>query len=319
MTEEIDETGGLEPGAVSVSASGPMLGTFEAAGVHTGMVIRTTLDPTRQPFLDDHRIDGTAVLPGAMGIEAFVEVAKLLVPGWQVAAVEDVEFLAPLKFYRNDPRTLTIRATVHRDGADVVAECALQGERVLAGSNEPQRTTHFTGKVRLTVNAPASEHVAAVEEATPAVQSERVYDFYFHGPAYQVVSSSWRHDGGNAARMAEGLPDDHLPMAVPTSVGPRLVELCFQTAGLWEAAQHGRLGLPRHVDKVRVLRDPAQVTGALYAVANEIDDHYDCSVLDAQGDVVLTVEGYRTTPLPGPLPTDVIHDLSQALDELSPA
>ena len=40
-----------------------------------GLVVQTTLDPTAQPFLDDHRIDGTAVLPGVMGMEAFAEVA----------------------------------------------------------------------------------------------------------------------------------------------------------------------------------------------------------------------------------------------------
>ena len=118
--------------------------------------------------------------------------------------------------------------------------------------------------------------------------------------------------------MADGLPDDHAPMSAPTFVGPRLVELCFQTAGLWEAAQHGRLALPRHVDAVRLLRDPAQVSGPLYAVANEVDDHFDCSVRDADGEVVLTVEGYRTTPLPAPLSADVRQGLGALAAEVLP-
>ena len=66
--------------------------------------MRTTLDPVGQPFLNDHRIDGTAVLPGVMGIEAFAEAASLLAPeGWHVDAVEDVDFLVPVKFYRDEP------------------------------------------------------------------------------------------------------------------------------------------------------------------------------------------------------------------------
>ena len=42
-----------------------------------GSRVETTLDPAAQPFLHDHRIDGTPVLPGVMGIEAFAEVAAL--------------------------------------------------------------------------------------------------------------------------------------------------------------------------------------------------------------------------------------------------
>ena len=34
--------------------------------------------------------------------------------------------------------------------------------------------------------------------------------------------------------------------------GPRLVELCFQTAGLCEAGTDGRLALPLHVGAVRL-------------------------------------------------------------------
>ena len=317
LVDEFDETGGIEAGTVPL-LSGPMLGTVEAAGVYSGVVVRTTLDPKHQPFLNDHRIDGTAVLPGVMGIEAFAEVARLLAPSWQVVAVEDVEFLAPVKFYRDEPRTLTIRATIRRDGRDLIAVCAVEGERLLPGSDEPQHTTHFTGTVRLAADAPPPDHADAVTEATETVASQGVYDLYFHGPAYQVVSSSWRYDGGNAARMADGLPDDHAPMSAPTFVGPRLVELCFQTAGLWEAAQHGRLALPRHVDAVRLLRDPAQVSGPLYAVANEVDDHFDCSVRDADGEVVLTVEGYRTTPLPVPLSADVRQGLGALAAEVLP-
>ena len=42
-----------------------------------------------------------------MGIEAFAEAALWMLPGWHVEAIEDVNFLAPFKFYRNEPRTLT--------------------------------------------------------------------------------------------------------------------------------------------------------------------------------------------------------------------
>ena len=78
--------------------------------IHSGLTIETTLDPRLQPFLHDHQIDGTPVLPGVMGIEAFAEAALVMLPGWHVEAVEDMNFLAPFKFYRNQPRALTVQS-----------------------------------------------------------------------------------------------------------------------------------------------------------------------------------------------------------------
>ena len=73
-------TGGLDPGAISTVGAGPMVGDVVTADVLHGLVVQTRLDPVTQPFLDHHRIDGTAVLPGVMGMEAFAEVARLLTP-----------------------------------------------------------------------------------------------------------------------------------------------------------------------------------------------------------------------------------------------
>jgi hypothetical protein len=129
--------------------------------------------------------------------------------------VEDVDFLAPLKFYRDEPRTLTLRATITRDGTDLLAACALEAERQLPGSAEPQRTTHFTASVRLTPIPPDRQQEDPVAEVGPAVAASDVYALYFHGPAYQVISSAWHHDGGDVARLADRLPANHDPPSCP--------------------------------------------------------------------------------------------------------
>src|SRR5215471_21562471 len=46
----------------------------------------------------------------------------------------------------------------------------------------------------------------------------------------------------------------------------RLIELCFQTAGLWEISVHYRMGLPQHIDRVCLYRAPELADGPLYAV-----------------------------------------------------
>lgn len=279
--------------------------------VHDGVVVQTTLDPLEQPFLNHHRIDGTPVLPGVMGMEAFAETARLLAPDYHVIAVEDVGFNAPLKFYRDEPRELTVTAIVRPDGSDLVADCELAAERVLPGSATPQRTVHFTGKVRLSASPPTPTTSKPVTgSGTPSMDSDQVYSFYFHGPAYQVVESAWNEDGSSVAALADPLPDNHVPNDLPLTTAPRLVELCFQAAGLWQAGREDRLALPMRVDSAQVLIDPSTAKGALHARADEIEPGvFDCVVVDAEGTVVVRLDGYRTIGLPVPIPDKIAADL----------
>ena len=300
LGDERHPTGGLDPAAVDVTGAGPMVGTVTGMGVATGLTVETTLDPAAQPFLDDHRIDGTPVLPGVMGIEGFAEVARLLAGDLVVADVHDVAFLAPFKFYRGEPRTLTITAQVRADRDDLVVDCRLSGTRTLPTSPEPQVTTHFTASVRL-ATSPDDEPgtpIAVPAASARAAGADAIYRVYFHGPAYQVLAEAWRADGGPVGRFADDLPPENTPVEVTTSMAPRLLELCFQTAGLWEVGTAGRLALPAQVDRVVLTRAPAAARAPLYAVAHPGDDGFDCVVVDADGAPVARVEGYRTVALP---------------------
>jgi hypothetical protein len=314
MTAEYEETGGVDQAAFV--AAGPMIGTVECAGVHRGLVVRTALDPVEQPFLTDHRIDGTPVLPGVMAMEAFAEVARLVAPSRQVVSVDNVRFDAPLKFYRDEPRTVTIRAFVRRDDGtgDVVADCVLEADRVLPGSDQPRTTTHFSGTVRLsTERAHAAHDDRPTKEAAVRVQAPDVYAVFFHGPAYQVVGSAWRYDGGDVAALASDLPPDTQPAEMPTLTGPRLVELCFQAAGLWDIGREGRLALPLQVDRLEVVVDPTTVTGQVFAFAHAEDGGFDCVAVDEGGAQVVRVHGYRTVDLPDPVPDALRAPIASAM------
>ena len=307
LLNELDATGGLDTSvATSASASqwlapGPMVENVSALSLYNGFAVETTLDPALQPFLKDHQIDGTPVLPGVMGIEGFAEAALCMLPGWQIEAIEDVNFLAPFKFYRGEPRTLTIEAAIHPQGSTLIADCRLIGSRPLPNQTEPQLTTHFTGRVRLAkepVPVPARPRLHA--PSGPVVEANDIYKLYFHGPAYQVVERAWWDGKHIIGLMAASLPDNHHPSALPTFMTPRLIELCFQTAGVWEMGVRGRMGLPQHIDRVSVFRQPEPAAGALYAVVtpNPEKETFDAEVIDSAGNLYVRLTGYRTVALP---------------------
>ena len=318
LIAENDITGGLDPAAIDASSAGPMIGAISGMGIYSGLSAQTTLDPAVQPFLHDHRIDGTPVLPGVMGIEAFAALAGLAVPGMRVADVEQVDFIAPLKFYRDEPRTVTVTAVIRPDGADLVADCTLSASRLLAGEQAPRVTTHFTGQVRLT-SAAVAHRPSKSERRRPEPTRHRRSP-----PATSTTCSStarptrWSARPGTAAPTLspvsrEHMPAGHAPETGHTATEPRLAEACFQTAGLWEIGHAGHMALPAHADLVSMPHQPVP-DAELFAVAHPAaDGSFDCQVLDGDGDVILRVDGYRTVGLDSPLPADLQQPIRDAM------
>jgi acyl transferase domain-containing protein/NAD(P)-dependent dehydrogenase (short-subunit alcohol dehydrogenase family) len=307
LLNESDSSGGLVPSGTEPLADhatrreGPMLGSIAAASLYDGVRVETALDPQVQPFLFDHQIEGTPVLPGVMGIEAFAETALSMLPGWQIATIEDIRFLAPFKFYRSQARTLMVQARFHPKGDEIVALCKLLGSRTLPNQAEPQVTTHFVARVNLTkkhsrilkLHMPASP-------IGPLIEKANIYRLYFHGPAYQVLEHAWRDGNQIIGKMAANLPANHVPPDKPTALDPRLVELCFQTAGLFEMSALGRMGLPHSIERLAVAEMPDKPAGSYFSVIIPREDgsSFDGEVVDQAGNQYLELRGYRTIALP---------------------
>jgi hypothetical protein len=291
-----------------------MVDEVKGFGVYSGLEVTATLDPATQPFLFDHQIDGVPVLPGVMGVEAFAAAASIAFPDLHVAAIEDIDFLAPFKFYRNEARTLTVRVHFVREDAAVVAHCRLIGSRALANQPEPQVTTHFTGKVRLAAQIPSIPQQKSPPPDGSELGSEPIYDIYFHGPAYQVIDRVGKGDGVVVGAMAGELRPNHLPEDRSLATTPRLTELAFQTAGVWEIGVNGTMALPLHIDRVVYAGKQQSIQGQLRAIVRPRNDGaFDAFVVDESGVGLVEMSGYRTVQLPTPLDGRSAAQLREAM------
>ncbi|KAF0107639.1 MAG: beta-ketoacyl synthase [Anaerolineaceae bacterium] len=275
-----------------------------------GLVLEAELDPQEQPFLRDHALNGTPVLPGVMGIEGFSAAARHIGAvlasdrkGLEVSKLEDIRFLAAFKFYRNEPRRVTWIARSVRERAGLVVYVTLESTRLLK-TGSVEHIQHFSGKVYL---EPQGAARAGVNARAPkwngrhTVKAEDIYRLYFHGPAFQVLEGVQRSGGALLGKLNQNLPaitsEEHTLVSAPT-----LVELCFQTAGIWEIGTTGTLALPRSIESLTLYRQSAN-GAAIYAEVKPIQSadgslHFDARVVDAQGRLYLELKKYRTTPLP---------------------
>jgi hypothetical protein len=86
-------------------------------------------------------------------------------------------------------------------------------------------------------------------------------------------------------------------------------ELAFQAAGIVEARESQRLGLPAGVRRMKIHRppegNPGKVAAWVIPQRDNGETHYGVKVMDERGFVLMELDGYRTAPLPNTLPKEV--------------
>ncbi len=291
-----------------------------------GITLEAELDPAHLDYLRDHAINGIPVLPGVMGIEGFSVAAKHISSvlasgnlGFEVDRLENIQFMAPFKFYGNKPRTIAWKAIAYHKPGDLQVVVTLESDLVRHGG-ETQHMLHFSGLVHLAPNLPEVEMEANPPKWTKrkSVSSDEIYKMYFHGPSFQVLDAAQLSGKdkilGRFNKKLAGVPVDD-----PTLFSsPLLIELCFQTAGLWEAGSTGVLALPQSIGSLRIYPRPLNGVAIFAEVKPHLNDghlSFDARVVDEKGNIFLELEDYQTSPLPYPAEKDLVEPFKILVDE----
>ena len=306
-----------------------MLTRLSGLDMYQGITLEAELDPQQEPFLKDHALDGTSLLPGVMGIEGFSLAARHVAStigsagaGFKVSRIEDVRFLASFKFYGNEPRKIFWQAQVQREPAGLVAQVTLESLSTVKKKTS-QKVLHFSGRVFLTAEF---EPLVSEQKISPprwngayTLPAENIYQLYFHGPAFQILEGVQQSENEITGKMKTPL----LPLTAEAGISdqetelglPVLIELCFQTAGIWEIAETGVMSLPVAVGKVSfysAVHTGRQVYAEVYPrMVSEGKYVYDARVVDSDGNVFLEMENYRTASLTYPFEKDLLLPLQK--------
>jgi 3-oxoacyl-(acyl-carrier-protein) synthase/NAD(P)-dependent dehydrogenase (short-subunit alcohol dehydrogenase family)/acyl carrier protein len=303
-----------------------MFSNVTSFSVEDGIRLEAELDPAQELYLNDHRINGVPVLPGVMGIEGFSVAAKYIASvlgskngSFEVDRLENIQFLTPFKFYADKPRTIQWNALAERTQESVRVKASLESD-IVRRNGEVEHSIHFAGTVYLVTDVRNTDHVVKPPRwtAKEAVSAEEIYKLYFHGPAFQVLESAQLSSGKVLGKFnknkAAFAADD--PSLFTT---PLLIEMCFQTAGLFEAGATGILALPQSVGTLRLFNRPLNGV-AIYAEVNprfEGDSYcFDARVVDAKGNVFLELTDYRTSALPYPAEEQLVAPLKKLVSSL---
>jgi len=267
------------------------------------LIAEARLEPGRDRFLTEHRLHGTPLLPGAVGVELLAEAAAVLLPERRVTALSQVEILNGFKFFSDRPQVARVWASTatrtlecelradfyNRDGRLMDANrLYVKGAVELAGEPLSRRLSRD--------DQPGTWHPMVYPALARTVDNGRMY----LGPAFQCVREvAFEHPRAWARIVAPPLRGaGGRQWAAGWIVPWTVLDGCFQLAGCLMHVVHETIQLPHAIEGLVLGRqaDAGEVCVARLEWKRREGPHnvFDFTLAGANGDVILETQGYRT-------------------------
>jgi 1-acyl-sn-glycerol-3-phosphate acyltransferase len=253
------------------------------------------LDDGRLTWLDDHRLHGATVFPGA----AYAEIGLALSGerhGEPRRGIRDLQFHKALFLPARDQVLLQTTLDADRDRFEIHG--AIRGDA-------PQWTLHASGAVAAAppAAAPTVDLDAVRARCTREIAHDACYESFAargleYGPAFRGIARLWQGEG-------EALAEVTLPEGVPGAgdglLHPALLDAAFQvlvvavTSGREGITDARRTFLPIRIAALDVYAPPGATVWVRTRLV-ERDDHEvagDVDILDANGHVLVETRGLR--------------------------
>ncbi|MEV6802935.1 SDR family NAD(P)-dependent oxidoreductase, partial [Micromonospora rifamycinica] len=227
----------------------PVLATKVELDDEQGWLFTGEVGTHAQPWLVDHAVDGTVIVPGTVLLELTAAAGRQI--GGDV--VEALTLHTPLVV----PEVGRVRLRLSIGGADEAGRRAVRLRSQPGGTDEPW-TTHATGTVAASPIVPEPSPATWPPDGAVAVDPDDVYGRlaslgYQYGPAFQGLQSVWLDDDELFGETALAVPEQHdagrylvhpalldsalhpLVLAVHGDDQPGTVRLPFSFSGAWLA------------------------------------------------------------------------------------
>lgn len=283
-----DTTEGV--GAMSPRPYHPLIGsrtTFD------GLEWNGFVDPVTVPELEDHKVDGQVIMPGAGFVEMALACVREALRDDEVV-LADFEIVAPMVFAEEALREVAVRLSGSGNGIQVLSRPRLTQTpwqlhaqaKIVEGTFSSPKAPDLNGFSFET----AGEHVLTGD----ALYAKALASGLAFGPSFQQVAMSARLDDATiVSDLLPAEPDSRYALV------PNRLDACFHGLILLFADLLGENGgkayIPVRFGEVRLLRPGAVIARSIIRTrrCNERSILADFTLLDAEGAVVATIREGR--------------------------
>ena len=291
-----DELTSAQPGSVDLVFGGsPTAEALLVKGAdERALTMAVHVDDSSHPYLRDHSIAGTPVIPVVTVADWFARAARFAAPERHLDHLEDLRVLKGIRLDRYDAEgeEFEIRCTNDDSNSD-----RLLLELVGAGG-----TKHYRAIAVMSDDVPSSADRAPSFDGESWTR-DPIYDgeVLFHGKAFQVIEGlDGATDAGVAGRL-RGVVDLEWPDE-PWALDVAALDGALQMAVLFTERALGRASLPTSIASVRAYQE-TPVGGQLHctAVRRGVKGAFaetDVVISNEAGERLVELNGVRTHLLP---------------------
>ncbi|OLP20418.1 hypothetical protein BST81_00790 [Leptolyngbya sp. 'hensonii'] len=285
----------LSPPLQPRSGGHPLLGQRLTLAT-TEVVFEACLGPDAPPFLADHRVAGTAIVPATAYVEMALAAARqVLGQPDALLTIEDLVIHAPLALSEAEPQTVQLLLNLTGDNTGSFRILSLQ-------ASTATWQLHASGRASCGPIATAESPVPDLDAFRATAQNQIEADTHYHqfqqrgldfGPQFQGVVRLWQREG-------QALGEIHLPAALTSELTsyqfhPALLDACLQVLGT--LLPDGLTAyLPMSLAQFRLYRQPPAVLWSQLTLrpgSSSLDTlTADLVLVDAAGQRVAEVEGF---------------------------
>ncbi len=284
------------------SVSLPLIGGPESVVHNNGSIeVVCVLDPSRQPYLRDHMLDGNPVFPAAMAMELMAEAACTAGPDFG-GGIEIVGLEVQNGIVLEDNGPLTLRVVGQRAASRAADEKAVALAMRINSPKEANRAHYRADVRRATQPKPPCPDASAFAglEPFPLSVAEAYKQWLFQGRCFAGISAiegirrdaiaGILHSVAPAVCLPES-PDSHW------LIDPTVVDASLQLVILWERYWHDMTPLPLQIGRFRLFESLSgrPVRCLVKATAGDGGESLTADIYytDTQGGVLAVLEGLQ--------------------------
>ncbi len=264
------------------------------------------LDKRSYPYLEDHKVQGPIVFPGAGHIDLMLGAAQASF-GEKFEFIENINFENAL-FLPDAGEPPQIQIDISHDGGDFFIYSRPKG-------NESQWTMCSNGKMNhigdkfipIPVDLEEIRTRTTIPVEVKPMHDELLESGLYLGPTFRAVKNLWRSDGHWESLSEIEVHESIRSEFFQFNIHPGVLDSCFQTVfGIFNERNdlNKKMGVyvPRHIDRIKFYKKPSSYTMFVHGKLREWTDEYalgELWIFDTDGSLIAEFHGFRSQYLKG--------------------
>ncbi len=265
-----------------------------------------TLDKRTYPYIEDHKVQGPIVFPGAGHVDVSIG-AALASFGEKFGFLEDINFSSAL-FLPDSGEPPHIQMDISADGGDyfIYTKSRNKDAQWIMSSNG--KMNHIGDKfISIPVDLKAVRSRANIPVPVKPMHDELLESGLYLGPSFRAIKKLWRSDGHWESISEIEVHDSIRSEFFQFNIHPGVLDSCFQTVfGIFnerdDVSKKMGVYVPRHIDKIKFYTKPTSYKLIVHGKLREWTDEYalgELWIFNEDGSLVAEFHGFKSQYLKG--------------------